>query len=93
MNVLIEGFEDYSAGIFNNNNNPRYNYLMAMNAIYNPPNYMNMYNPKYRYPEVCAAAGSPQLYEGFVSPSAQYQRSLYNSGDYVDYYHNLFNNV
>ncbi len=79
--LVIEGFEDYSAGIFNDNNNPRYNYLMAMNAIYNPG---ELYNGLY---------GAP-LYEYFKPEyDADVQQQLFQIGDYNDYYHNLFNNV
>lgn len=38
--VIMESFEDYSAGIFNDgDDNPYHNYASALRAIYNPPLY------------------------------------------------------
>ncbi len=78
--LVMEAFEDYSAGIFNDNNNPRYNYLMAMNAIYNPPNELSqnfLHSIEYFGPQY----------------DADVQQQLFNLSDYDDFYHNLFNNV
>lgn len=87
--MVIEAFQDYSAGIYNKNDNPYYNYLSAMQAIYNPPDYMVMMNPqrqnRYRGGDV---------YECFENQvDADVQQQLFNMGDYQDFYHNLYDNV
>lgn len=86
--LVIESFEDYSAGIFNDgNSNPYHNYLSAMQAVYNPPDYMVMMRP---YQQMMQR--NRDLYECFeVEPDVQQQ--LFNMGDYQDFYHNLYDNV
>jgi hypothetical protein len=85
--LVIESFEDYSAGIFNDgNNNPYYNYLSAMQAVYNSPDYMSMARP---YQQMQRNRDLRECFE--AEPDVQQQ--LFNMGDYQDFYHNLFENV
>lgn len=90
---LREPFENYSAGNFGDGDTSYTdNYLKALNAIYHQ-------NDIYMSDDDEEDYGSywddeDDIVENF-SPQVDFaaQNALFNSGDYVDYYHNLFSNV
>lgn len=79
---MKEPFEDYSNDDFGNgNSNYIDNYIKALNTIYR----QNLSNIDDDYEQIVE----------YFSPQVDFmvQNKLFNSGDYVDYYHNLYSNV
>lgn len=82
--LLIEEFEDYQAGNYGDGDREYYsNYMKALHSVYEHP---DIYSD-------CQCENS--VVEFFTPPNVDFkiQNQLFNSGDYVDYYHNLYNNV
>lgn len=93
---LREPFENYSAGNFGDgDSNYTDNYLKAINAIYHQSD--NLYGGYYSSGDEDDNEywdDERDIVEHF-RPQVDFavQNDLFNSGDYVDYYHNLFDNV
>lgn len=91
---LREPFENYSAGNFGDgDSNYTDNYLKALNAIYHQNN--NLYYSSDEDSDSDEYWDDESDVVEHFQPQVDFavQNGLFNSGDYVDYYHNLYNNV
>lgn len=106
---LLEPFENYSAGNFGDGDNSyNHNYIMAVRAIYNQPSnlyggdYAKCPSSKNWEGDDDGYSSSDdddgdELIENFDENvhlfNSAHQNKLFDEGDYVDYYHNLYSNV